>query len=83
MKVRVVFWLAVRADQVRKQGGNKEAARLSGIKVDKTLIIVYACMTVLATVAALMLSARLASGTPRVGVSGELDAIARGDHRLD
>lgn len=57
-------------------GGNKEAARLSGVKVEKLLIIVYTLMTLLATVAAILLAARLSSGTPRVGVSGELDAIA-------
>lgn len=56
-------------------GGNVEAAKLSGVKVDRILITVYTAMTLLATLAAIVLAARLNSGTPRVGQAGELDAI--------
>lgn len=57
-------------------GGNTSAARLSGINVDRTLIIVYTLSGLMAGLAALMLAGRTNSGFPTAGMGYELDAIA-------
>ena len=57
-------------------GGNTSAARLSGINVDRTLIIVYTLSGLMAGLAALMLAGRTNSGFPTAGTGYELDAIA-------
>lgn len=57
-------------------GGNTAAARLSGINVDKTLVIVYSLSGLMAGLAALMLAGRTNSGFPNAGSGYELDAIA-------
>ncbi|NRF95102.1 ribose ABC transporter permease [Paenibacillus frigoriresistens] len=57
-------------------GGNEEAARLTGIKVEKTLIHVYAISGLLSGIAGVVLAGRLFSGQPTAGIGIELDAIA-------
>lgn len=57
-------------------GGNLSAARLSGINVDRTLVIVYTLSGLMAGLAALMLAGRTNSGYPNAGLGAELDAIA-------
>jgi ribose transport system permease protein len=57
-------------------GGNKQAAMLSGIPVDRRLTMVYALSGGLAAVGAVVLAARLNSGFPLAGDGAELDAIA-------
>jgi len=58
-------------------GGNENAARLSGISVNRTKIMVYALSGLLAGIAGLVYTARLgASDASQVGVNIELDAIA-------
>lgn len=57
-------------------GGNTAAARLSGINVSRTLVIVYSLSGLMAGLAALMLAGRTNSGFPTAGVGYELDAIA-------
>lgn len=58
-------------------GGNENAARLSGISVNRTKILVYALSGLLAGIAGLIYTARLgASDASKVGETIELDAIA-------
>lgn len=57
-------------------GGNIEAARLSGIDVDKTRIFVYVVSGVMAGLVGILLAARLNQGNPNVGLFYELYAIA-------
>ncbi|OON42223.1 ribose ABC transporter permease [Izhakiella australiensis] len=57
-------------------GGNSEAARLSGIKVNKVTLIVYTISGLTAAIAGLILTSRLMSGQPNAGEGFELDAIA-------
>jgi galactofuranose transport system permease protein len=58
-------------------GGNEAAARLSGVKVHRTKIAVYAISGLLAGLAGLIETARLgASDAQKVGLNIELDAIA-------
>ncbi len=62
--------------QIYAVGGNKKAAALSGIKVDKAMFWIYTNMGMLAGLAGVILSARNASATPKAGDMFEMDAIA-------
>tara|TARA_R110000868_G_scaffold15443_9_gene70429 strand:- start:10978 stop:11952 length:975 start_codon:yes stop_codon:yes gene_type:complete len=57
-------------------GSNEEASRLSGIKVNKYKFLVYAISGSLAAIAAIITASRTNLGSPNMGVSWELDAIA-------
>ncbi|GJL33313.1 Xylose transport system permease protein XylH [Phytobacter ursingii] len=57
-------------------GGNLEAARLSGINVERTKLAVFAINGVMVAIAGLILSSRLGAGSPSAGNIAELDAIA-------
>lgn len=57
-------------------GGNPHAARVSGINVDRTLVIVYMISGFFAGLAGLLLAGRTDSGFPNAGIGIELDAIA-------
>lgn len=57
-------------------GGNPNAARLSGIDVRKTQLIAFAIAGGLAALGAILMAARLNSGSPNYGVGLELSAIA-------
>jgi ribose transport system permease protein len=57
-------------------GGNREAARFSGIKIYKVEIFVYTLSGFLAAFAGIALAARMASGQPAVGLGYETDAVA-------
>ncbi|MNU89975.1 Ribose transport system permease protein RbsC [compost metagenome] len=57
-------------------GGNEEAARLTGIKVERTLINVYSISGLMAGIAGVVMAGRVISGQPNAGISFELDAIA-------
>lgn len=58
-------------------GGNPVAARLAGVPVGRTLVLVYATCALLAGLAGLVEAARLgASDAAKIGLSVELDAIA-------
>ena len=57
-------------------GGNAEAAELSGIKVNRVTFLVFASMGLMAALAGMLYTSRLASATPTAGLGFELDAIA-------
>jgi D-xylose transport system permease protein len=57
-------------------GGNEEAARLSGIDVYGTKIIVYLTVSVLSALSGILLASRLNGASPNLGNMFELDAIA-------
>lgn len=57
-------------------GGNEEASRLSGLRVDRLKIYVYALTGTLSALAGLILTSRLNSAQPTAGTAYELDAIA-------
>lgn len=56
-------------------GGNKEAARLSGIKVNKIMIITYIICGIFAALSGVILVSRLDSGQPNAGIGWEFQAI--------
>jgi len=57
-------------------GGNENAAKLSGININRVKIIVYSMAGVLAAVGGIIVTSRLDSAQPNAGTSYELDAIA-------
>ena len=57
-------------------GGNEQAARISGINVVAVKLGVYAIAGVLSAVAGILMSARISSGQPNLGVGYEMDAVA-------
>ena len=57
-------------------GSNEAAARMSGIKVNRHKVMVYTIASVLASVAAIVLSSKNLTAQAGMGVMYELDAIA-------
>lgn len=57
-------------------GGNEQAAKLSGIHINKVKMMVYSIAGALAALGGIIVTARLDSAQPNAGISYELDAIA-------
>jgi ribose transport system permease protein len=57
-------------------GGNRDAAWLSGVRVDRVLTLVYVLCGLAAGLAGVLVASRLNSGYPRAGELYELDAVA-------
>jgi len=57
-------------------GGNPDAAQLSGVRVDRTRVLVFALSGLAAGMAAAIGVSRIASGQPQAGAGLEFDAIA-------
>lgn len=57
-------------------GGNAEAARLAGIQVQKTQLVIYTISGALAGLGGIILSSRLNAGDPKYGDMFELNVIA-------
>jgi inositol transport system permease protein len=76
----IVFHVLLRHTRYGKYtyaiGANAQAARVSGIRVDKHLVVVYTVAGLLSGLGGVMTSARAASGQAGMGMSYELDAIA-------
>ncbi|WP_329560359.1 ABC transporter permease [Kitasatospora sp. NBC_01266] len=62
--------------QVYAVGGNKEAARLAGIRGDRRIIAMYVTSSLLAGFGGVLVAGRMGVGSPTVGVGWELSAIA-------
>jgi len=62
--------------QIYAVGGNADAARLSGVPVDRRIILSYAISSCCAALVGIISAARLTSGHPSAGEGAELTAIA-------
>lgn len=75
----IVFWVILVKTKFGRHvyaiGGNTECARLSGINVNRTKIIIYVLNGVMACIAGLMVSFRLGSAQTDLGATYGLDAI--------
>ena len=67
---------AVIGRHVYALGGNKAAAKLSGVKDKRVTFLVFVNMGVLAALAGCVYAARLDAATPQAGLMFELEAIA-------
>lgn len=57
-------------------GGNKSAAKLSGVRTRRVELFVFVISSICAWMVGLILAARISSGQPTAGESYEMDAIA-------
>lgn len=57
-------------------GGNQEAARLAGINVERTKLIIFIVSGFVSALAGIILAARMTSGQPMTSVGFELTAIS-------
>jgi len=78
--VAVLFYLILRFTVYGKHtyaiGSNPDAARMSGIDVERHLVLVYSIAGVLAGLAGMVLAARGLTAQAGMGIMYELDAIA-------
>jgi ribose/xylose/arabinose/galactoside ABC-type transport system permease subunit len=74
--IQFVMSFTVFGREIYAVGGNVEAARLSGIRVNRVKILVMGIVAGLAALSGLMLSSQISSGTPGAAVGWELDIIA-------
>jgi ribose transport system permease protein len=74
------FWVFLQLTRTGRHiyaiGGNPQAARVSGINVDGTLVLVYLICGTMAGLAGLLVAGRTNSGFPNAGIGAELDAIS-------
>ncbi len=79
LAIAAIAFLVVRytslGEHIIAVGGNEEAARLSGVDVDKVKISVYAISGVLASIAGFVLVARIGAAEPIGGNGFELQAV--------
>ena len=79
LAITIAGWIALNRTRYGRYvvavGGNREAARIAGVPVRKTIFSVYVLSGLLAGVAAVLLCARLGSASPVSGNLYELDAI--------
>jgi len=57
-------------------GGHEEGLRLAGVNVRRQKILIYMVSGLLASIGGIILSSRIASGHPTVGIGYEFEAIA-------
>lgn len=75
-------WFVLRfsrfGSDVYSVGGNKDAARLAGIKTDRVVIGAHVICSLCAAIAGIYLASRLRSGAPWIGAEGvyDLESIA-------
>jgi len=77
--IAIFMWLTTSSKfgkRIYAIGGNEEAARLSGINVERTLVVLYMLCGFTAALAGLVLSSRVGSGDPNIGIGFELQVIA-------
>lgn len=80
LAVAVLFYLILKYTVYGKHtyaiGSNQDAARMSGIKVERHLVLVYAIAGTLAGLAGMVVAARGLTAQSGMGLMYELDAIA-------
>ncbi|MDW8053807.1 MAG: ABC transporter permease [Anaerolineae bacterium] len=76
----VGFWLFLQYTRTGRHlyaiGGNPQAARVSGVNVERTLVLAYVLSGATAGLAGLLVAGRTNSGFPNAGIGAELDAIS-------
>jgi ribose transport system permease protein len=80
LAVTVLAWVALNRTRYGRHvvavGGNREAARIAGVRVPWIVFSVYVISGICVAIAAILVSGRLASASPIIGNLYELDAIA-------
>jgi ribose transport system permease protein len=80
LAVTVLAWVLLNRTRYGRYvvavGGNREAARIAGVNVQRIVFSVYVISGICVAIAAILVSGRLASASPIIGNLYELDAIA-------
>jgi ribose/xylose/arabinose/galactoside ABC-type transport system permease subunit len=76
LAVSVLMGATTLGRSVQALGGNEEAARLSGLRVDRLKYVTYGLSGLLAALAGVLYAAYSGQGDPRTGAGYELQAIA-------
>jgi ribose transport system permease protein len=80
LAVAVAAWILLNRTSYGRHvvavGGNREAARIAGVKVSRIVFSVYVISGFCVAIAAILVSGRLSSASPVIGTLYELDAIA-------
>ena len=78
--IAIILWVIMNktplGEYILAVGRNQEAARVAGVPVEKTKVIVFVISGLLASISSLILIARLGAAEPTLGNLWELDAIA-------
>ncbi len=78
--IALIFWLVLSKTRFGRQlyatGGNKRAAYLSGVKVERVTVIVFVICSVLSALAGMVHAAQVYQGGPNDGIGYELNAVA-------
>jgi rhamnose transport system permease protein len=76
----VIFTLVINKTKFGRRiyaiGNNREASRFSGIKVEKTRLIIYTLVGLMAGITAVFLTSRMSSTRPNIALMYELDIIS-------
>jgi ribose transport system permease protein len=77
--VAIIAWFilnkTIYGNHVLAIGGNETAARLSGIRVHRTKILIYTMTGVFCGIAGILITARLNGGNPNAGLTTDMDTI--------
>lgn len=80
ISIGLLAWVILRYTSLGRAifavGGNREAARVSGINIDRTKIAVYTLAGLIASIGGIMLAGRLNSANALMGEGEELRSIA-------
>lgn len=78
--VFIVLWILLNYSRFGRRvfaiGGNEEAARFSGIRINRVKIMTYALSGLLAALAGIVTCAKMYGGQPVIGEDASMDAIA-------
>lgn len=78
--VAIIAWFILNQTRFGRNiyaiGGNQEAARVAGVKVEKNLVAIFGWCGLMAGLSAILISGRTGAGNPQLGLNMELDGIA-------
>ncbi|MHC1773678.1 MAG: ABC transporter permease [Flexilinea sp.] len=73
--INYIYTQTVFGNYVKAIGGNENAARLSGVNVDKNKVMVYALNGLLCGLVGVIITGRLNSGNPNAGLNYDMNTI--------
>jgi ribose transport system permease protein len=72
----VLYRRTIFGSNIKAIGGNRDAARISGINIDKNIILIFTISGAMAALAGIVMVGRINTGQPIAGQGWEIDAIA-------
>jgi ribose transport system permease protein len=74
--VDILYRRTIFGSNIKAIGGNKDAARISGINIDRNIILIFIISGAMAALAGIIMVGRINTGQPIAGQGWEIDAIA-------